>query len=103
MRTLRLVVAWIRYRIGEVIGDYQLLEGATANLIEVVNSIEKDRSPLEWAEAQNSLGIVLSRLGEHKSDRETLDLAIGAFCSSQEKYTRQDADLEWAAAQHKLG
>lgn len=103
LRTLRLLVAWLRYRIGEVTGDSGNLRSAAAILLEVIKSIERDRCPFDWAEAHNNLGIVFSHLGERESKREILDCAIRAFRTAQEGYTRQSAALDRAAVQHNLG
>jgi tetratricopeptide (TPR) repeat protein len=63
----------------------------------------RERLPLEWAMTQNSLGSVLSRLGEREEGTAFLEQALAAYRAALEVYTREHEPLQWAMTQNSLG
>ena len=62
-----------------------------------------ERSPLEWAAIQNSLGNALQSLGEHAGDAATFRQAEQAFRNALLERTRERSPMGWAGAQNNLG
>jgi tetratricopeptide (TPR) repeat protein len=64
---------------------------------------ESDRSLLEQAAAtQNSLGNILSALGQRTRDVDSFTAAIACFNNALEIFSQETSPLEWAATQYNL-
>jgi tetratricopeptide (TPR) repeat protein len=63
----------------------------------------RERVPLDWARAQNNLGIALERLGARESGTEKLTEAVAAYRAALEEDTRERVPLDWAMTQSNLG
>ena len=62
-----------------------------------------ERTPLDWAAAQNNLGIVLWSLGERENGTARLEQAVAAYHAALEEYTRERTPLDWAMTEGNLG
>ena len=87
-------------------------ESGTASLTQAVAAFQaaleeeegtRERAPLEWAKAQNQLGIALSILGERARETERLEEAGQAFRAALEVWTRERAPMDWARVQVNIG
>jgi tetratricopeptide (TPR) repeat protein len=63
----------------------------------------RDKEPLAWAEAQNSLGNILAALGQQKADVALFEKAIQCFDHALEVFSQEESPREWAATQCNLG
>ena len=63
----------------------------------------REHDSLDWATAQNSLGISLETLGERESGTAGLEEAVAAYRAALEERTRERAPLDWAGTQNNLG
>jgi tetratricopeptide (TPR) repeat protein len=59
--------------------------------------------PLDWAGAQNNLGLALVALGEREGGTERLEQAVAAFRAALEERTREHVPRDWAKTQNGLG
>jgi tetratricopeptide (TPR) repeat protein len=78
------------------------LEEALAAYSEVLNESNRERVPLNWALAQNNLGIALRRLGERESNIKRLNEAVKTHRRALEEWKRDHMPLKWAEAQKDL-
>jgi hypothetical protein len=62
-----------------------------------------EKIPLEWARAQDKLGVALSLLGEREGSAARLGDAVAAHRSALQEFTRDKVPLDWAYAQYHLG
>ena len=62
-----------------------------------------EKSPLDWAEAHNSLGNILAAMGQSLQDAELYKLSIDSFNHALEVYSQEESPLEWAASKANLG
>lgn len=72
----------------------------------VLRAQTRKKSPLEWASAQNNLGVTLVSEGmrsEGEKSQKLLRQAEEAFNKALQVYTRQQSPQQWAAAQNNLG
>jgi tetratricopeptide (TPR) repeat protein len=63
----------------------------------------RPKRPLDWAHTQNSLGVVLSRLGARESTTDSLRAAVEAYNEALKECTRERAPADWAATKNNLG
>ena len=63
----------------------------------------RERTPLDWAMTQMSLGNALQILGQHESGTERLEQAVNAFKAALEEWTHERVPLQWASTQNNLG
>ena len=63
----------------------------------------REQSPLDWAEAHNSLGNILAAMGQSLQDAELYKLSIESFNHALEIYSQEESPLEWAASKTNLG
>lgn len=80
-----------------------VLESAQITFETKLRKLSREQFPLEWAELQNSLGNILSALGQQRMDVALYESAIAAFNFALEETTQQDFPSEWATAQFNLG
>jgi tetratricopeptide (TPR) repeat protein len=90
-------------RQGEEFGDNGALGEAIAGYRNLLLRRPRERMPLDWATAQNNLGLALMRLGERESGTETLKKAVAAHEAALTEGTRERVPLDWAATQNNLG
>ena len=79
------------------------LERAVVAYRAALEGLSRERSPLDWAAAQDSLGSALFRLGEAENGTARLEEAILAYGAALKEYTLDRAPLQWAATQNNLG
>ncbi len=91
------------YERGEQKGDNTALLIAIAAYQDTLKEYTRERAPLDWAMAQNNLGVALSTFGERESGTMRLELAVYAFRSALEERTRESAPLNWAMTQNNMG
>jgi tetratricopeptide (TPR) repeat protein len=63
----------------------------------------RDQVPLDWAAAQNNLGLALLTLGERESGTEHLEEAVAAYGAALEERTRDRVPLRWAISMGDQG
>ncbi|MDT8403454.1 tetratricopeptide repeat protein [Sulfuriflexus sp.] len=63
----------------------------------------RQQSPSDWAATQNSLGNILSALGQQQRDADLFNKAIACFNHALEVFSQEDSPLDWAATQSNLG
>jgi tetratricopeptide (TPR) repeat protein len=90
------------YRQGDDRGDNAALGSAIEVYRRALTAYPRERAPVEWARAQNNLGIALWRLGEWRIGTERLE-AVAAQRAALEELTRERAPVEWANTQNNLG
>ena len=73
----------------------ELLEGLLTDEL-------REESPLDWAEANNSLGNILAAQGQNLREVDLYNQSIASFSSALEVLTQEDSPLEWAATQSNL-
>jgi tetratricopeptide (TPR) repeat protein len=73
------------------------LEEALAAYSEVLNEWNRERVPLNWALAQNNLGIALRRLGERESNIKRLNEAVKTHRRALEEWKRDHMPLKCEA------
>ena len=63
----------------------------------------RDQSPIDWAQAHNSLGNILAAMGQSLRDAELYKLSIDSFNHALEVLSQEESPLEWAATKANLG
>jgi tetratricopeptide (TPR) repeat protein len=91
------------YRQGYELGDSAALSKAIEVCEHALSDYTRDRTPLDWATIQDSLGIAFERLGEREAGTVRLEEAVAAFHEALEELTRERVPLTWAATQTDLG
>jgi tetratricopeptide (TPR) repeat protein len=91
------------YRQGNEFGDNPAAALAITRFREMLALQPRERAPLNWAAAQNNLGLALRALGERESGTARLDAAVEAFREALKERTRQRVPLDWAMTQNNLG
>jgi tetratricopeptide (TPR) repeat protein len=89
--------------IGEQRGDSRALERAIKAYRETIKFHTQANLPLDWARAQNNLGVALETLGLRESGTERLKDAAAAFSEALKEWTRENVPLQWATAENNLG
>ncbi|WP_447724189.1 tetratricopeptide repeat protein [Sphingomonas koreensis] len=87
---------------GERFGDPGLLPDAIRRWQALVKMCPRDRSPVRWGMAQNSLGNALRKLGEREHGTARLEAAVAAYRLALEERTRDQAPIRWARTQNNL-
>jgi tetratricopeptide (TPR) repeat protein len=92
------------YRQGHELGDNATLSKSIAILNRLSDQeYTRERVPLQWAAAQNNLGVAFTTLGEREQDTALLEQAIKALTGTAKEATCERASLQWAAIQTNLG
>ena len=95
-------LAYALLRLGERESGTARLEEAVAVCREALEELARERVPLLWADAQDSLGDALLSLGNRERGTERLEQAVAAYRSALEELTRERNPLGWAETQGKL-
>jgi tetratricopeptide (TPR) repeat protein len=82
-------------------GTERLLE-AIKSLGEALKVWVRDKFPMDWATAQNSMGLAYQLLGE-RNDKKYLLSAVTAHRNALEEWKREVVPVFWAQAQSNLG
>ncbi len=90
------------YRKWSELGDNDALLSAIERFKQVVDLTTRERMPLDWAEAQNNLGVAQMSLGKRVRGRG-LEAAVAAFREALKERTREHVPLDWADTQNNLG
>jgi tetratricopeptide (TPR) repeat protein len=90
-------------RRGDEFGDNAALREAISLLGTIPAAGDRTKDPLDWAGAQNNLGLALVALGDRESGTESLDRAAAAYRAALEEFTQEQTPLNWAAVQSNLG
>ena len=91
------------YRQGEEFGDNDALIDAMARYRALLDRRIRERVPLDWAAAQNNLGVALSAMGQRESGTARLEEAVAAIRAALQERTRERVPLDWAMTQTNLG
>ncbi|TKB34612.1 MAG: peptidase C14, partial [Mesorhizobium sp.] len=62
-----------------------------------------ETSPVDWANAQNGIGMSLINLGNLERTGKYLDEAEAAFKATLKVFTRESQPMQWAFEQNNLG
>jgi len=89
--------------IGGQSGDPRAIERAIKALRETTKLHTQANLPLDWARAQNNLGVALEMLGQRESGAERLKEAVAAFSEALKEWTQEKVPLQWATAKNNLG
>ena len=89
--------------LGSQSGQNQPLEEAIENYRKALPELSRERSPPDWARAQNGLGISLWILGSRHGDTELLEEAVAAYHLALEEWVREREPLDWAQTYNDLG
>ena len=84
------------------LGDSDALLFAIERFKQVVDLTIRKDVPLDWAEAQNNLGVAQMSLGK-RVKASGLVAAIAAFREALKERTRERVPLDWADTQNNLG
>ena len=93
----------LQFVIGVQRSDSARLLQAVAVYRAALDEQARERVPLDWARAQNNLGVALSSLGERESGTERLEEAVAAYRAALEEWKRERVPLDWARTQNNLG
>ncbi|MEJ2117032.1 MAG: tetratricopeptide repeat protein [Alphaproteobacteria bacterium] len=101
-------VIWYAYALGEQMlgeerGDTSRLETAITSYRKALSGWTRDKAPLTWAMAQNSLGNTLIALGERDGNPARLNQAVVSYREALKERVRERVPLDWAATQNNLG
>ena len=89
---------------GDFRGDNDALRKAIAIYLEqLLPAAPHDSAPLDWASAQNDLGVALESLGEREADTARLEEAVAAYREALVDRARERVPLDWAMTQQNLG
>jgi tetratricopeptide (TPR) repeat protein len=91
------------YLQGEELGDNSALLSAIERRKHLVELTPREHKPLDWANAQNNLGLALETLGERERDTIRLREAAAAFREALKEWSRERVPDPWASAQNNLG
>jgi tetratricopeptide (TPR) repeat protein len=89
--------------LGERESDPARLEQAVAVYRDALKEYARDRTPLEWAQANNNLGNALRSLGERETGPARLEEAVAVYRDALKEYTRGRVPLDWAMVKNNLG
>jgi tetratricopeptide (TPR) repeat protein len=89
--------------LGSQSGENEPLEEAIEIYREALTELPRERSPRDWARAQNGLGISLWLLGSRQGDTEMLEEAIAAYHMALTERAQVHEPLEWAQTYNDLG
>jgi tetratricopeptide (TPR) repeat protein len=91
------------YSQGDEGGDNEALRTSIEMQKRALQELTRDRTPLEWAAAQNGLGNALAALGGRETGTVHLEEAIRAYRAALEERSRERLPLYWAQTQSDLG
>ena len=91
------------YQQGDEFGDNGALLSAIERRKRLVELTPREREPLDWANAQNNLGLALQTFGERETGTAKLEEAAAAFREALKEWTRERKPHLWAATQSNLG
>ncbi len=88
---------------GDFKGDDAALQQAIAAYDEALALAPRARAPLDWAKAQNNLGLALESLGGRERGPARLEQALAAYGAALEERSRARAPVDWARTQANIG
>jgi tetratricopeptide (TPR) repeat protein len=88
---------------GEERGDRDALTKAIAACRLALQEYPRERAPLDWAMAQDHLGVVLATLGQQEEGTARLEEAVAAYRQALKERQRERVPRDWAATQNNLG
>ena len=91
------------YRYGDEKGDNTVLRQSIDTYRKNLQSLSRERVPLDRSATQNNLGVALRTLGERESGTKHLQEAVDAYRGALEELTRERVPLDWAITQNNLG
>jgi tetratricopeptide (TPR) repeat protein len=97
----RMAQAGALFKLGDELADNNALSEAIDVYHSAVKTRDRERTPLDWAQAQNDLGCALQALGQRLSDSPMLDAAEQAYRAALEERPARLL-LEWAQTQGNL-
>jgi tetratricopeptide (TPR) repeat protein len=103
-------VADLKFALGVALCAISEEEGVTQDLQEAVgllgsyiDSIDRIKEPLAWANGQHYCGIALTYLGRETASTEYIENAVEAFRAALDERTEDRVPLEWGNTQNALG
>ena len=88
---------------GDEFGDNGALLSAIERRKQLVEWTSRERVPLDWANAQNNLGVALRSLGEREMGTAKLEEAVVAFREALKEWKRELVPDPWATTHNNLG
>jgi hypothetical protein len=89
-----------RAALAELDGDLNEAAGAVSALVDVLDQVTKDHSPLDWARAQQALASALQIMGESGECDRAFDQAAACYARALTVLTSQPALLEGPVLLH---
>jgi len=89
--------------LGEREADTVPLEEAAATERSALEEFTRERTPLQWAEAQDHLGRALAALGQREDSTAWLQEAVAAYRAALEERTHDRVPFDWATTEMNLG
>ncbi len=84
-------------------GDIALMQEAAQSYRNLTSEWTREKSPREWARAQNYYGSALRRLGQWQGDDALIEEAIAAHKVALASCPREKMPLDWSRTQNSLG
>jgi tetratricopeptide (TPR) repeat protein len=91
------------YNQGDEFGDNAALARSIQGYRTALVLVPRSEAPLDWAAAQNDLGLALRTLGARESGTARLEEAVAAFRLALTERTQARVPLDWARTQANLG
>lgn len=88
---------------GNRVGDMVALNEAVETYRATLEVLTRDRVPLDWARAENSLGHALFTLGTRESGTSRLEEALEAYRAALEERRLEVVPYDWADTERNLG
>jgi hypothetical protein len=92
--------AVVRSALAELEGDLSEVAGAVNDLVDVLDRISKDHSPLDWARTQLSLAGALQTMGEVADCERAFEQAAACYKCALTVFASQPALVEGSVALH---
>jgi len=80
-----------------------ILDSAQEHYETLVDKLNLESAPLEWATTQNHLGNILAAQGQQLRDESLYEKAIKAFILAFEVFDQKNTPSDWATTQYNLG
>lgn len=90
------------FRQGKTFADNEALDKSIERLTNLLTTIDKAKSPRNWAATQNDLGLAIAVSGARFGDHSKIDKGISAIRAALEIRTFEQSPDEWAASQIEL-
>ena len=87
---------------GERDGSVEKLDEAIVCFQRALEAWPREHVPLDWATAQNNLGIGLMALSKHENETAHVEAAVAAFLAALEERTQDRVPDDYVTTQNNL-